>query len=191
MNVLLLVEGESDRKSLPILCRKLLPPRQARLKPIRAGRGNLSKPQALINHVKAADSLVEGGIDLVLVFVDSECTPEQQTRQDFAKPIRTLRETRIVERCKLIVVTHALETWLMADRRALQSVLGSRARIEIPGDFAADCRPKEIMKRVFRANGKSFKETVHCPELADAIEPDAIHLDSFEQLRKILSSVTG
>lgn len=55
-----------------------------------------------------------------------------------------------------IPVTYALEGWLLADSDAIRKYLGSGAGVKIPDSTTLDCRPKEVMRDLFRKAGRKF-----------------------------------
>ena len=60
-----------------------------------------------------------------------------------------------------VIVDHALEGWLACDIDALRVVLGPTAKIETRGNPEDNRSPAKLMERIFKANGKSYRKTVH------------------------------
>ncbi len=69
-----------------------------------------------------------------------------------------------------VVVDHALEGWLACDEEALRRVLGRNAQINTRGNPEDHPRPAELMHRIFRDNGKDFRNTVHNKRIAGFVE---------------------
>ena len=74
-------------------------------------------------------------------------------------------------------------------RVLVQKILGKQipiiSRVDISPSKALDCKPKKIMKKVFRQNGKGFLNTRDNPRIAKRIDIDKIvkNNKSFEHFR--------
>ena len=110
----------------------------------------------------------------VLVLRDSEGVAPEET-YDLMRPTeRQLRGQFPDVGLNYVVVDHSIEGWLLCDPGALREVLGAQARINIPGNPDQHPRPAELMKGIFRENGKDFRKTRDNPKIAEAARVDEI-----------------
>lgn len=171
MKIALLVEGVSDSKTLSILIKKILGEKAGVLTRI-VGQGNLLKARKVCADLK--DILSENpDVSKILACLDSECTSEQETK-NLIKPVEKEVKISIGEQYKFsyIVVVHALEGWLLADPDAITGYLGSKKKVKVPDSATLDCRPKEILKNIFKKAGKDFLNTVADPRIAERVDSD-------------------
>ena len=172
MNIVLLVEGPSDANTLKFLVKKILGEQvNVITKPLR-GRGNLLKAEKVLNHI---NTLLRRNPDVskIIVCVDSECTPEDETEREMKKVENSIR-AKIPQKYPIhyIGVIHALEGWLLADPDSIREYLGTRVRVNIPSSATLDCKPKEVMRDIFRKADKGFRPTHDCPRIAEEIDID-------------------
>lgn len=160
------VEGESDRTALPILLEKLgREPRFCR----RLKQGDIANAEIVGRHMNVVLSQ-NRGTDLVLIFLDSECTDPQETKRKVEGCERELNGARRGVAVRYVVVDHSLEGWLCCDEAALRKVIGQQATINIKGNPEDDCRPAQLLGDIFKSNGKDFFKTRDNPRIAAAIE---------------------
>ena len=174
MKIALFVEGPSDKAVLPILVKRILGERTGVIVRDFHGRGNLlnEKRVCAIAQVLLRES---PDVSKIVVCVDSECTPGDQTERVIRKIEKSVN-AGIQQRCSVhyIAVIHALEGWLLTDPDAITEHLGRRAKVKIPNRAASDCRPKEVMKAIFRKVGKGYLATREAPRIAERIDIDKI-----------------
>ena len=176
MTLGIFVEGPSDRQTIPILIRKTGYKARIRAHPVRPPSKLLDFTE-MSRQIKALLS-TQRRIRRILIFIDSEGVD----------PDATLRRTEGI-RAQLnrfsgripvdyVVVDHSLEGWLACDTDALSSVLGANARIRISSNPEDHPRPAELLERVFRANSRDFKKTVHNQRIAEFVSPENISAKS-------------
>lgn len=164
------VEGKSDRESHKHLLRKLGNPSiQAHV----VSQGDMLNVREMQNQIQAVLRL-HPEISHVLVLRDSEGVDPERTR-DRMRPAETeLRERFPDLGIDYVVVDHSIEGWLLCDQEALKAVLGARARIDVPGNPDQNPRPANLLKRIFKDNGKEFRKTTHNPAIAEAARVETI-----------------
>ena len=59
-------------------------------------------------------------------------------------------------------------------RKSSAAVLGPRARVNVRGNPEHDPQPAEILRRIFRDNGRKFITTRHHPQIAEQATPSII-----------------
>lgn len=183
IKISLFVEGPSDEVTLRVLIRRILG-RQVPVIPRVKRRGDLLKKEKIYSHITKDILPKYPDISKIIICVDSECTPETEAKAN----IRKLEDSfKSKVNCPLycITVIHALEGWLLADPDTIREYLGSRARVDISPSKALSCKPKEVMKRVFRQNGREFLSKRDSPRIAERVDIDKIvkNNKSFECFR--------
>jgi len=163
--ILLLVEGYSDRRALPILAGKIAPG-SALPKALRVPRGDLFSPDNLQPHIRYACQQ-SPELSKVLICVDSECTPIDETRSQIAPFQAELQRAFPRLTIRYVVVSHALEGWLLADRAALRELLGKNVRLRRYGNPEDLCRPAEILAGIFSSNNRDYIKTRDAIRLAE------------------------
>lgn len=186
MKIALLVEGPSDNETLAILVKKILGESTSVIPRVLRGRGNVLNAQKVCS---VAQFLLQRSPDVskIIVCVDSECTPGDQTEREIGE-IEKFVNTR-VQGCPVhyIAVIHALEGWLLADAHAITEYLGRAAKAKIPRRAASNCKPKEVMKEVFRKVNKGYLASRDAPRIAEGIDIDRIasRNESFARFREL------
>ena len=174
MSLGLFVEGESDLAAIPILVRKLGYQSGVRARKMPRGdmlRFDKVRPN-IINLIHRRPD-----IDLVIVCIDADDSAPNRLLTQEAMPVerRLNRDSAIQVPVRFTVIAHALEGWLACDETALRSVLGgSRARVNIRGNPENHTEPADLMKQLFRDNGRVFKKTQHDPLIAERASPECI-----------------
>ena len=181
----LLVEGQSDRDTIPILARRL--GYSARIRSRIVSRGQMLAPNAISRYLT---KFLRESRDVTQVIICLDAERENPDRVlASTRPIeRRLNETLRVQ-VNYTVVDHALEGWLACDEEALRAVLGGpRARINIRGDPENHPRPSELLEQVFRQNGRKFRKTRDNPRIAENTNPEHIAARSltFRRFAEIL-----
>ena len=164
------VEGRSDRESHKHLLRKLGHTSiQDRVVP----QGDMLNAGTMQRHIQAV-LVRHSEIGHVLVLRDSEGVAPEETYVLMRPAERELRTRFPDVGIDYVVVDHSIEGWLLCDAEALRAVLGPRARISVPGNPDQNPRPADLMKGIFRANGKEFRKTTHNPAIAEAARVEEI-----------------
>lgn len=114
--------------------------------------------------------LTHPDISKIIVCVDSECTPEKEMEKT-TNNIEVELKPRIKRPIYFANIVHALEGWLLADQDNIRKYLGSRVSIHIPPSAPLECKPKEVIKAIFRkAGGKKFLYTRDNPKIAENLD---------------------
>ena len=132
-------------------------------------RHDLLKYEKIYNYISCDILQEHPDISKIIVCVDSECTPETETEKEIKKVENLLRK-RIPVSISSVVVNHALEGWLLADTETIQSYMGSMAEVNIPSSATHECRPKEVMKDIFRKANREFLPTRDNLYIAEKID---------------------
>ena len=164
------VEGPSDREPHKHLLRKL---GHASIQTRVVPQGNMLDTDTMQRHIEAV-LLLHQDISHVLVLRDSEGVAPEGTYELMRPAERELRARFPDLGIDYVVVDHSIEGWLLCDAEALRVVLGTRARINVPGNPDQNPRPADLMKGIFRANGKEFRKTTHNPAIAEAARVEEI-----------------
>lgn len=185
MTVLLLVEGQSDKQALPVLARKLVS--GVRFTAIPVGKGDLLSAQKVEVHINYAVAR-QRGIDKAVLCIDSECTDINETRARLDAVVREVAGRLSQIAVRAVVVDHSLEGWLLADRQALAQFLGIREEQLRYGDPENECRPANVMERIFHRARRDFVKTDALPALAGMMDAGRLAQRSptFEAFRRAL-----
>ncbi len=167
----LIVEGQSDRDTIPILARRL--GYDARIRPRVVSRGDMLAQRAISRYL--TKFLREfRDVTLVILCLDAERENPAQVLARTRQIERRMNETLSVP-VRYAIVDHTLEGWLACDEDALRSVLGGgRARINIQGNPDRHPNPASILSNVFRQNGRDFRKIRDNRKIAQAITPQNI-----------------
>lgn len=186
MKIALFVEGQSDKETLTILVKKILGEHASVIPRVFRGKENLLNEQKVHSSITY---LVQEHPDVskIIVCVDSECTPEDQTERVIRKVEKSIK-SKIQQRHLVyyVGIIHALEGWLLADSDAVTERLGPKIKVNIPPQTTLDCKPKEVIKDIFRKVGKEFVALQDNPRIAEKIDIDkmANQNESFARFRE-------
>jgi hypothetical protein len=172
--VLLLVEGPSDKGALPILARKLIGSRVG-VTALAVGKGDLLSAKRVEVHISYAMARQKDILKAVLC-VDSECTDIERTRARIETVAQEVAQNLTGVSIRAIVVDHSLEGWLLYDRPAVAQFLGITERWLGYRNPEHECRPANLMDRLFRRAGRDFIKTRDLPDLANRIDPGQVAL---------------
>ena len=184
MSLGLLVEGQSDRDTIPILARRL--GYGARIRSRIVSRGQMLASNAISRYL--TKFLRESGdVTQVIICLDAERENPALVLASTRPIERRLNETLTVP-VRYAVVDHALEGWLACDEEAIQSVLGPRARVNIQGNPEDHPAPADILHRVYRQNRRNFRKTRDNLKIAQLVTPEHIAAKSptFRRFSEIL-----
>ena len=164
------VEGPSDQKPHKHFLRELGHTSiQARLVP----QGDMLNADTMRRYIRAL--LVQHQeISHVLVLRDSEGVAPEKTHEWMRPVERGLRQQFPDLGIDYVVVDHSIEGWLLCDAEALRAVLGPRARINVPGNPDQNPRPANLLKRIFKDNGKKFDKIRDNAAIAEAADVETI-----------------
>jgi len=153
----LIVEGESDRRALEKIFSRIGVDVEFRIVQ--------GFPVRKINAF--AREMRNSGCKKVLILRDTECKEKIERYEELKDKIREL------EGIEVCFAQCSLESWLLADEEAIESLLRERTRkpvkIEIISNPESIPDPKNKMNEIFRRT-KGFKlgyiEVTHAPEIA-------------------------
>jgi len=132
-------------------------------------RHDLLKTEKVYSHI-VHDILQEhSDISKIIVCVDSECTPEEEVLKEL-KRLENSIKVKTKQPIYYLCVTHALEGWLLGDPDGIKQYLGPRAKVHIPPSASLECKPKDIMKDIFREVDKDFLPSLHNERIAEIID---------------------
>ena len=181
----LLVEGQSDQDTIPILAKRL--GYDARIRARVVSRGQMLASNAISRYL--TKFLRESrDVTRVIICLDAERENPAQVLASTRPIERRLNETLTVS-VRYAVVDHALEGWLACDEEALRSVLGGpRACINIQGNPEDHSTPADILHRLYRQNRRNFRKTRDNPKIAEHVTPERIAARSptFRRFAEIL-----
>ena len=149
----IIVEGESDRRALSkILSRYGL---KAEFRLLQGGF-NVRKINSL------ARGLKEAGCDKVVVLRDTEYKSKEERRSELSRKISELAEG--VEVC---FVRCSLESWLLADEKAVEAVTGVKVKEYSNPELIPN--HKEELRRIFKRRGSKLGYTAvsHVPKIVE------------------------
>ena len=184
MSLGLIVEGQSDRNTIPILARRL--GYSAGIRSRIVSRGDMLASGTISRYL--TKFLRESrDVTQVIICLDAERENPNIVLESTRRTERRLNETLPIP-VSYAVVDHALEGWLACDEEAIQGVLGSRASVNIRGNPEDHPRPAELLEQVFRHNRRKFQKTRYDPQIAEHVNIKRIAAKSptFRRFAKIL-----
>ena len=184
MSLGIFVEGQSDKKAIPILIKKLGYADAIKTRIVR--QGQMLDESRMLHHVDALFT-DQPKVSRIIVFMDSEGVDPKTTLRSTTSVSSALTASSGV-RVDYVIVDHALEGWLACDIDALRAVLGTGAKIQIRGNPEDNLRPAKLMERIFKANRKNYVKTVHAAKIAEAATASSIAKKSptFRRLKRVL-----
>ena len=170
MSLGLLVEGQSDRDTIPILARRL--GYGARIRSRIVSRGQMLASNAISRYLT---KFLRESSDVTQVVICLDAGRENPALVlASTRPIERRLNEMLTVRVRYAVVDHALEGWLACDEEAIRSVLGPRARVNIRGNPEDHPTPADLLEQVFRENRRRFRKTQHDPQIAEHASPEHI-----------------
>lgn len=167
------------------VCRRFLELLRPRLQMEPVGLSN--KRNLRIGCGKAARRLLDEGCQRIVILWDLQpaCWEDNEEKAsiytDIRKIRRSLRQHQVsLERIVLICQLQMLEAWLLADRRALRTVLeriqgrGLRRHLNRFHDVETIPDPKETLEHLFEEHlgkGNYYRDHIHAHKIATAL-PD-------------------
>lgn len=188
MTIVLFTEDGPTGAAISILAEKVLSSahKKAGLKRRQIKRGDIFKNPRKIAALVSLNR--KQGNAKIIVCVDSECTDPAETERNLTRCRNHLKKARLA--ADIIVVVHALETWLAADQNALRSAFNITDGIKIPGNLETICRPADMLKKLIRKHGGEFVKSKDDLKIANHANPEEIakRCASFVKFQKILLS---
>jgi hypothetical protein len=120
--------------------------------------------------------------------VDSECTDPAKIENDL-KPCKKV-VNKIHSKVHFLIIVHALETWLAADKNALAVILNANKEIHTPGNLENECRPAGLLKDIFHKNDRKYIKSEHALTIARHADPAEIakRCKSFRQFQSLIQT---
>ncbi len=167
----LIVEGEGEVASAPILIRRFLEKRGHYFeirRPFRVPRGKLVKPDEISRAVEAvARQTGEGAPILVLLDADDDCIAERsQSMTTAAKAARSDRQISIV------LANREFESWFLAAIDSLRGKGGVRVDAECSGNPEAIRDAKGALRQLMATS--RYSPTVDQAALASLVDLDLV-----------------
>ena len=183
MSLGILVEGQSDRTTIP----KLLEGLRQTVRAVRVvPQGRMLNVNTMTNHIDVVTR--SHRLSRVLIFIDSEGVDPDHTSEQTRRTERELNNRFPRLPINYIVVDHSIEGWLACDQSAVLQVVGGSRQLYLINDPEAHPRPARLLERLFRANGKEFRKTTHNQAIAALVDPKVIMRKSptFKRLVSLL-----
>ncbi|MEM0171811.1 MAG: DUF4276 family protein [Conexivisphaerales archaeon] len=148
----LIVEGESDKRALKEIILKY---------GLRAEFG-VCPGFSIRKIAKLGEMLKESGCEKVIVLRDTECEERERKKEELKQEINELERKGM----KVCFAQCELETWLLADEKAIESVTGVKMK-EIANPESIG-NAKEKIKEIFRKKGArlGYLAVEHAPKIA-------------------------
>jgi hypothetical protein len=148
-------------------------------------RGQIFNPRKIIGLIKNERQEKKSKF---IFCVDSECTDPAKIENDLQPCKRAVK--KLQSTAHFLVIVHALETWLAADKRALAVILKTNREIHIPGNLERECRPAGILKEIFHKNNRKYIKSEHALTIARLADPAQIAKcsSSFRQFQSLIQT---
>jgi hypothetical protein len=158
------------------------------------------KPNLLADCGPAAAILLHQGCELVLIIWDLYPAWRQRgekacRHEDKVRIAQSLLDAGVdVTRVRTVCIEEELETWLLADGRAISSYLSTTIRSVAVSDEKKPERitnPKKRLNRIFQQNsGREYNDHVHAIKLAEAL-PDLSRIRRSKTFMYFAQKLTG
>ncbi len=170
MKIAIFIEEQSSKEPIKTFIHKILGQHAGIIDRV-VKRGNLLNEEKVKAHINFL--LIYHSISKIIVCVDSECTPEEEIEKITNKIEKSLK-AKIKQPIYYITIVHAFEGWLLSDPDCIKKYLGPRAKVNISPSASKECKPKEVMKDIFRKADKDYIHTLHNTEIAERANPERI-----------------
>ncbi len=183
----------ADRKVCEHLARRLQP--DIEIAPVTLG----NKPKLVTECGSAAANLLATGCERIVIVWDLR-PPWRSNRQ---KPCRREDRESILSsltragvrssRIALVCIEEELEAWLLADGRAISTVLSRPAhpvRVQDIKNPERTRKPKTHLIKVFQRNGHSYVDRIHARMIVEAL-PDLTRIRRCATFVRFAVKVTG
>lgn len=183
MKIGIIVEGISDKRTIKTLAERILSsPVGIEIRQL--PKGDLLKPDKVSSFIKY-DLGRDPDISKIIICVDLEDINENEVKQAENRLANIGPRVRV--RYKIIV--HALESWLLADAKALSQYLNTPS-INISPSATNDPNPKRILSEIFRKAGKEFNHVRDDPRIAELVDLNQMNSNpSFAKFQKNLKNI--
>ncbi|MBI4340186.1 MAG: DUF4276 family protein [Chloroflexi bacterium] len=171
MSLGVMVVGQSERDSIPIILRKL--GRSEKIHMRLVPQGEMLDTENISKYIVALLAQ-DGKTSRILLFLDAESLDPRLLQRQCLQKENELSKIGIRVPVNYIVVDHSLEGWLACDHLAVQSVIGRGAQIKYTGNPEDHPKPAQLLRRWFRAYHKEFSKTTHDPLIAKLVDPAII-----------------
>lgn len=158
-----------------------------------------NKPNLVAECGKSASQLLSiDRCDRVLIIWDLYPAWERQARpcrcEDREDILASLNRANIdLARVHLVCITQELETWLLADGRALSAFLSTpehRVRVSHPRLPEQINKPKRALSRIFRQHGKdSYYDLFHASKIVAKL-PDLTRIRRISSFQRFQQKIT-
>lgn len=130
------------------------------------GRGDFFNPRKMAERVQAL-LRQQGSIQKVILCVDTHCNDPDRLRDDVRGTEQEIRAITGVTARSIFVVS-AIESWLIADERAMAITLGGGATRFVPpvSSPESECDPKALLDTVFSQPKRSIVRRKDYPKIA-------------------------
>jgi len=166
-------EGLSDKNIVQEICKK-----DGIKSAFRRMRGNnLNKAKRL------AHLLLSGGCKKVILLKDLHSSTSSEIKKKFEK-------TEFTDKVKLCIAVRAIESWLLADEKALSDYLGSEVeQVQNPEDIS---KPDELLDDIFRKEkGRAYlKGGMDSAEIAKRLRLNVVQkrCSSFKEFMAVVKN---
>lgn len=140
---------------LRIIARRILG-RQSGIIPRYKKRGDLLNKQKICSHIENDILQEHPDVSKIIVCIDSECTSEKEMKSTLSRVANDIQKDFKKLSVKYCLVVHAIEGWFLADAGNIKKYLGSPTGVSIPSSATSTCKPKKIMKDIFKKAGKEY-----------------------------------
>ncbi|MCJ7422653.1 DUF4276 family protein [Candidatus Bathyarchaeota archaeon] len=147
-----IVEGPEDKDVLARIFQKLGLPCK-----ILNARGSGNFKRKLSSYI---DLLKSSRCNKIVILRDLDCQDQGAVHREFAR-----YDTKDTRFC---LAVHELETWLLADHKALSEVLYKQIKPISNPENIHDAKSK--MKEIFRKSGKRYMPSRDLPEIAEHLD---------------------
>jgi hypothetical protein len=168
MKIAIFIEEQSSREPIKIIIHKILGEQTGIVDRV-VKRGNLLNEEKVEAYIKKDILLDHPDVSKFVVCVDTECEDIEERTNRIEKSLNP----KIRRPVYYIKVVHAFEGWLLSDPDCIKEYLGPRAKkIKILPSASKNCKPKKVMKDIFRKADKEYIHTLHNPEIAEQVNPE-------------------
>jgi hypothetical protein len=172
MKIILFVEGRrkpsSEEKTIKMIARKKLPETTG-IETRIIQRGDLLKEDKVYSQLVNDVLLDHPDAKKVVICIDAECEREINEK---TKKVEQSLSKKINIPIFYVVVVNAVEGWLLADIEAVKYSLGRNANVNISPSATLDCKPKELLKDIFRKADRDFIHMRDNPKIAEEMDVD-------------------
>jgi hypothetical protein len=170
MKIAIFIEEDSSKKLMRTFIHRILGKNVGIVERVKKQQ-DLLKEEKVEAYIKNDILLEHLDISKIIICVDCECTPEEERLEQTIKIEKNLK-SKIGQPLSYINIVHAIEGWLLSDSECIQEYLGSRVKVNIPPSASKECKPKDVMKDIFRKAGRSYLHTVHNAKIAELANPE-------------------